>query len=96
MMRSGCGPAHSSMCQSFHARTQARPSSWSLLCENTVPAKPAMSDGKHSEAWTPSRSMSATRASTSQQPRRISSKRAGSMFHWSLGRPEIAFSPICG
>ena len=28
--------------------SDASPSSWSLLAENTVPAKPAMSDGKHS------------------------------------------------
>ena len=50
MMRSGWGPAHSSLCQSFQARRQARPSSESLLRANTVPAKPAMRDGKHSDA----------------------------------------------
>ena len=30
MMRSGYVPAHTSWCQSFHARTHASPSSWSL------------------------------------------------------------------
>jgi hypothetical protein len=40
--------------------------------------------------------MSATRASTSQQPRRISSKRAGSIDHSSRGRPTTALSPMFG
>ena len=44
MMRSGCVPAHSSMCQSFHARSDASPSSWSLVFEKIVPANPAISD----------------------------------------------------
>ena len=43
-----------------------------------------MSDGKQSDAQMPARSMSAMRAWMSQQPLRISSKRAGSMLHSSL------------
>ena len=42
------------------------------------PTKPGRNDGKHSDAHTPLMSMSATRASTSHAPRRISSKRVGS------------------
>ena len=55
-----------------------------------------MSDGKHSDAQMPSRSMSAMRAWMSQQPWRISSKRAGSMLHSSFGRPATALSPTFG
>ena len=40
MMRSGYVPAHTSWCQSFHARTHARPSSWSWLRAKATPAKP--------------------------------------------------------
>ncbi len=40
--------------------------------------------------------MSATRSIGSQQPRRMSSKLAGSIDHSSLGRPTTAFRPICG
>ena len=96
MMRSGYAPAHSSRCQSFQARSTARPSSGSSLFQNTVPAKPAISDGKLSDAQMPARSMSAIRASMSQQPRRISSNRAGSMLHSSFGRPMTALSPMFG
>src|SRR4051794_27712790 len=49
MMRPGWVPAQTSWCQSFHARTQASPSSGSFDLENTPPAKPAISDGKHNE-----------------------------------------------
>ena len=48
MMRSGYVPAHTSWCQSFHARTHASPSSGSSLRANATPANPAMSDGKQS------------------------------------------------
>lgn len=65
MTRSGWRPAQTSRCQSFHARTQARPSSGSLLWENTAPQNPAMSDGKHSDAQMPPASMSRTRSSMS-------------------------------
>ena len=65
MIRSGCVPAHTSWCQWFQARTQASPSSGSSDRENTEPQNPATSDGKHSEAQMPARSMSATRASMS-------------------------------
>src|SRR4051794_19482130 len=58
MMRLGWVPAHTSLCQSFQAFTHARPSSGSSDRENTPPAKPAMSDGKHSEAAMPAVSMS--------------------------------------
>ena len=95
-MRPGCVPAHTSRCQSFHARMHASPSSGSRDRANTVPAKPAISDGKHSDAQTPPASMSSMRASMSQQPRRISSKRAGSIDHSSRGRPTTAFSPMFG
>ena len=40
--------------------------------------------------------MSSTRASMSKQPGRISSNRAGSMLHSSVGRPTTAFSPTLG
>ena len=59
-------------------------------------AEPDTSEGKHSEAQMPARSMSAMRASMSKQPGRISSKRAGSMLHSSLGRPTTALSPMFG
>ncbi|CNI38351.1 Uncharacterised protein [Mycobacterium tuberculosis] len=96
MIRSGWLPAHTSRCQSFQARSVASPSSRSSLFQNTVPAKPAISEGKFSEAQMPARSMSAIRASISQQPRRISSNRAASMLHSSCGRPITALSPIFG
>ena len=96
MIRSGCGAAHASRCQSFHARTQARPSSGSSARENTAPQKPATSDGKHKEAQIPAMSMSATRASMSKHPGRISSKRAGSMLQSSRGRPTTALRPTLG
>ena len=62
----------------------------------TAPQKPDTSDGKHSEAQIPARSMSAIRASMSKQPGRISSNRAGSMLHSSWGRPTTAFRPDVG
>ena len=96
MIRSGWVPAHTSACQSFQARTHASPSSGSSDPENTAPQKPATRDGKQSDAHTPFRSMSATRASMSQHPGRISSKRAGSMLHSSRGRPATALSPMFG
>jgi len=60
------------------------------------PQNPAMSDGKHTDAPMPARSMSATRAWMSQHPRRISSKSAGAIDHSSLGRPTTALSPMFG
>ena len=65
MIRSGWTDAHSSKSQSFQARTQAAPSARSSAAKNTRPQKPEICDGKLSEAQTPFRSMSATRASTS-------------------------------
>ena len=65
MIRSGWVPAQTSACQSFQARTQARPKSRSLDLEKTAPQKPATSEGKHTDAHTPLRSMSSTRASMS-------------------------------
>ncbi len=62
MMRSGYVPAHTSACQSFQARIDARPSSGSSDLEKTDPQKPATSEGKHNDAHTPLMSMSATRA----------------------------------
>jgi hypothetical protein len=67
-----------------------------LAREKLVPANPAMSEGKHSDAQMPPRSMSTMRASMSQQPLRISSNRAASIDHWSRGRPTTAFSPMLG
>jgi hypothetical protein len=61
-----------------------------------VPANPAISDGKFNDAQMPAMSMSAIRASTSQQPGRISSNRAASMLHSSRGRPITALSPMFG
>jgi hypothetical protein len=55
-----------------------------------------MSDGKHTDAAMPARSMSAMRASMSQQPRRISSKLAASIDHSCLGRPITALRPMLG
>ena len=81
MIRCGCVPAQTSRCQRFHARVQAKPSAGSSARENTAPQNPATSDGKHSDAQIPAMSMSATRASMSKQPGRISSNRAGSMLH---------------
>ena len=89
-------PAHTSACQSFQARRQARPSSGSSEREKTDPQKPATSDGKHSEAHTPLMSMSVIRAWMSKHPGRISSKRDGSMLHVSRRRPATALSPTLG
>ena len=50
-------------------------------------------EGKLSEAQTPLMSMSAMRASMSQQPRRMSSKRVGSRVTHSGRRPATAFIP---
>ena len=61
-----------------------------------TPQNPATREGKQSEAQMPARSMSATRASMSKQPGRISSKRAGSMLHSLRGRPTTALSPMFG
>ena len=96
MMRSGCAPAHSSMCQSLNARRQASPSSASFAREYTAPQNPDTSEGKHRAAQMPPRSMSTIRASMSKQPGRISSKRAGSMLHSFFGRPTTVFSPMLG
>ena len=52
--------------------------------------------GKLTDAQMPARSMSATRAVGSQQPRRIWSKRTGSIGEPSRLRPTTAFSPTCG
>ena len=65
----------------------ASPSSGSSACENTRPQKPVIIDGKFSDAHTPLMSMSRTRASMSQQPGRIWSKRNGSTFTVSGRRP---------
>ena len=87
-MRSGCGCHHSSCTQSLNARVVARPSSGSEHCEYTRPQKPVIIDGKLSDAHTPLRSMSCTRASMSQQPGRIWSKRNGSTCTVSGRRPD--------
>src|ERR1700749_3460784 len=68
MMRSGKLPAHTSRCESFQARSTASPNSGSSLFQNTVPANPAISDGKFSDAQIPARSMSAIRALMSDHP----------------------------
>ena len=60
------------------------------------PTKPGRNDGKHSDAHTPSMSMSATRACTSHAPRRISSKRVGSKPYSVDGRPTTALKPTFG
>ena len=77
--RSGAGPTHSSMCQSFHARRRSETELGIRALANVVPGEPGDEDGKHSDAHTPSTSMSAMRASRSQQPRRMSAKFAGSI-----------------
>ena len=96
MIRSGYVPAQTSRCQSLKARMQASPRSLSAAREYTAPQKPETSEGKHSEAQMPARSMSRMRASMSKQPGRISSKRAGSMLHSARGRPTTALSPTLG
>ncbi len=93
MIRSGCGRYHSSYIQSFHARVAARPSSGSWACEYTRPQKPVIIDGKLSDAHTPLMSMSRMRASMSQHPRRIWSKRTGAMLIVSRVRPARALVP---
>src|SRR5436189_108867 len=70
---------------------------WGALSRGTAPpAKPAIGEGKQSEAAIPAASMSTMRASMSQQPLRISSKLAGSIDHSSLGRPTTALRPTLG
>ena len=61
-----------------------------------MPQKPVIWLGKFTDAQMPARSMSATRAAGSQQPRRIWSKRTGSMGESSLLRPTTALSPTWG
>ena len=73
----------------------ARPSSGSLHSEKTRPENPVIWEGKFNEAHTPLRSMSAMRASMSQQPRRMSSNRVGSRVTASGRRPATAFIPTC-
>ena len=63
------------------------------LRRTPTPQKPAMSDGKHTDASMPARSMSSMRASMSQHPRRISSKSAGSIDHSSRGSPDHRVEP---
>ena len=95
MLRSGWGCHHSSWNQSFQALVTSRPSSGSEHWLNTRPQKPVIWDGKFSAAQTPLMSMSFTRASMSQQPGRMSSKRVGSIFQSSRGRPTTALRPTC-
>src|SRR5271156_6879685 len=79
IIRPGCEPAHTSWCQSFHARTEANARSRSLVtCCSRWPAKPGRNEGKISEAEIPLRTMSLTRSSISHPPLRIPSKRTGS------------------
>ncbi len=92
-IRSGCRECHTSENQSFHARVTARPSSGSEQRENTEPQNPVIWLGKFTDAHTPLMSMSRTRASTSKQPGRISSKRVGSIRQSSFERPTTALSP---
>ncbi len=94
MIRSGCGCHQASCTQSLKARVVARPSSGSEHWEYTRPQNPVIIEGKLSEAQMPARSMSWTRASTSKQPRRIWSKRNGSISTVSGRRPTTAFMPI--
>ena len=59
----GCAPHHASRCQSLYARIAASASSSSSgHSVSRWPTKPGRNDGKHSDAHTPSMSMSATRA----------------------------------
>ena len=67
----------------------------SLATENTRPQNPVICDGKLSDAQTPLMSMSAMRASMSQQPGRMCSKRIGSSVTHSGRRPATAFIPTC-
>ena len=97
MKRSGCAPHHASRCQSLYARIAASASSSSSgHIVSRWPTKPGRNDGKHSDAHTPSMSMSATRAFTSHAPRRISSKRVGSKPYSLDGRPTTALNPTLG
>ena len=64
MKRSGAAALHSSRMKSFQATTHAVASSLSSAANSVPPAKPGK-DGKHICAWTPSVSMSASRAATS-------------------------------
>ena len=94
MNRSGWAPCHSSIIQLFQARMAASPTSSSRFSDRTLPVNPHAPDGKHNDAQTPSRSMSRTRWSTSQQARRISSKFRGSSVHSERGRPATTLRPV--
>jgi hypothetical protein len=72
---------------------QAWPSSGSFASENSVPPKPVTPEGKFTDAQMPPMSMSRMRWWMSQQPRRISSKRAGSTRWSSRGRPATHMKP---
>ena len=97
MKRPGAAPHHASRCQSLYARIATSASSSSVgHSVRRCPTKPGRNDGKQSDAATPSMSMSATRASTSQAPRRISSKRVGSKPYSVDGRPTTALNPTFG
>ncbi len=94
IMRPGWVPHHSSSIQSFHARIAASPRSASFgASEIRCPTKPGRKDGKQTLAYTPLRSMSASRARMSHAPRRISSNRVGSKPYSVGGRPATALKP---
>ncbi len=92
-IRSGYGEYHSSKSQSFQAIVTACPRAESEHWLNTRPQNPVIMEGKFTDAHTPLMSMSCTRASMSQQPFRIWSKRKGSNALSSMRRPAMAFMP---
>ena len=88
-------PHHSSTIQSLYARTQARATSLSCASAKVCPQKRGKV-GKQSEASTWLRSMSASRAFGSQQPRRISSRVMPSSVISSRSNPTAAMFRLYG
>ena len=87
--RSGWTPTHSSATQSLYTWNTKDASSGSTMLLTRCPAKPNKTEGKHSDAAIPARSMSSTRASTSYAPGRHSLSRIGERSHSDTGRPTI-------
>src|ERR1700677_618718 len=86
--RLGSVPHHSSSSQSLYALTAASPASESFIRLNRRPAKPQTTEPKHSDAYTPVRSMSLSRSAGSHTPRRNSSYLESCMPHSDISRPE--------
>ena len=95
MIRSGWGCHQASNIQSFQARVTARPRAGIGRRGEHTPREPGDLRREIEGRPHPVESMSTIRASTSQQPRLMSSNRVGSRVTCSGRRPATAFIPTC-